>query len=273
MNLDINQTGPTCGIYGLANGLLNMNKVSSHKKEKIDQEIYELLKEFKFRIKDNEFTGYTLVGEFFKFNTFKRFIENVIHELHKNIISGEINPVDDNFKYVIEIANVSDLTQYSLIQQLNNNEAFILFSILKQYNILGLVDDIKALLGFNRIQKHVISHWICIHGYCNNVGKFIVTDSYKGERVNFTYEKLKKKNARLENKIFKWEKYTGQQYFQKKNTVTSTSKQIIDLVTEQLKNKEEYLKKNTFKSVIEHTAGKMIVIRKVKQENSHVSVK
>ncbi|WP_410491840.1 hypothetical protein QMA40_29950 (plasmid) [Bacillus thuringiensis] len=147
MNLDINQTGPTCGIYGLANGLLNMNKVSSHKKEKIDQEIYELLKEYKFRIKDNEFTGYTLVGEFFKFNTFKRFIENVIHELHKNIISGEINPVD----------------------------------------------DIKALLGFNRIQKHVISHWICIHGYCNNVGKFIVTDSYKGERMNFAYKKLKKK--------------------------------------------------------------------------------
>lgn len=216
MNLDINQTGPTCGIYGLANGLLNMNKVSSHKKEKIDQEIYELLKEFKFRIQDNEFTGYTLVGEFFKFNTFKRFIENVIHELHKNIISGEINPVDDNLKYEIEIANVSDLTQYSLIQQLNNNEAFILFSILKQYNILGLVDDIKALLGFNRIQKHVISHWICIHGYCNNVGKFIVTDSYKGERMNFTYEKLKKKthvwkikssNGRntLVNSIFKKE--------------------------------------------------------------------
>ncbi|AKR38868.1 hypothetical protein P4K49_28270 [Bacillus cereus] len=74
MNLDINQTGPTCGIYGLANGLLNMNKVSSHKKEKIDQEIYELLKGFKFRIKDNVFTGYTLVGEFFKFNTFKRYI-------------------------------------------------------------------------------------------------------------------------------------------------------------------------------------------------------
>ncbi|WP_181002889.1 hypothetical protein [Bacillus thuringiensis] len=50
MNLDINQTGPTCGIYGLANGLLNMNKVSGHNKEKIDQEIYELLKEFKFGI-------------------------------------------------------------------------------------------------------------------------------------------------------------------------------------------------------------------------------
>lgn len=85
--------------------------------------------------------------------------------------------------------------------------------------------------------------------------------------MNFTYEKLKKKNARLENKIFEWEKYTGQQYFQKKNTMTSTSKQIIDLVTEQLKNKEGYLKKNKFKSVIEHTASKMIVIRKVKQEN------
>ncbi|PEQ81041.1 hypothetical protein COD79_18685 [Bacillus cereus] len=77
----------------------------------------------------------------------------------------------------------------------------------------------------------------------------------------------------MENKIFEWEKYTGQQYFQKKNTMTSTSKQIIDLVTEQLKNKEGYLKKNKFKSVIEHTAGKMIVIRKVKQENSQVSVK
>ena len=64
INLDINQTGPTCGIYSLANGLLNMNKVSDHNKEKIDQEIYELLKEFKFGIKDNKFTGYTLVGEF-----------------------------------------------------------------------------------------------------------------------------------------------------------------------------------------------------------------
>ncbi|WP_305927869.1 hypothetical protein [Bacillus mycoides] len=268
MNRDVNQTGPTCGIYGLANGLLNMNKVSGHKKEKIDQEIYELLKDFKFRIKDNKLTGYTLVGEFFKFNTFKRFIDDVIHELHKNIIPGGIPPVDDNFKYVIEVMSVSDLTKQSLIQQLNNKEAFILFSILKQYTILELVDDIRALLGFNRIQKHVISHWICIHDYCNNCRKFNVTDSQKGERMNFTYEKLKKKNVRLENKIFKWEKYTGQQYLQKKNTGPSTSEQIIDLVTEQLKNKEEYLENDAFKNVIDHTAGQMIVIRKVKQDSN-----
>ena len=35
--------------------------------------------------------------------------------------------------------------------------------------------------------------------------------------------------------------------FSKKITVTSTSKQIIDLVTEQLKNKEEYFKKVSLK--------------------------
>ncbi|MGW5983144.1 hypothetical protein ACWFOP_22485 [Bacillus mycoides] len=273
MNRDINQTGPTCGIYGLANGLLNMNKVSGHKKEKIDQEIYEILKKFKFEIKDDKLTGYTLVGEFFQFDTFTRFINDVIHELHKNIFTGGITPVDDNFKYVIEETSVSDLTNPSLIQQLNNKEAFILFSILKQNSILDLIDDVKAFLCFNKTQKHVISHWICIHDYCNSSRKFIITDSQKGEIMNFTYKKLKKKNARLENKIFKWEKYAGQQYLQKKNTGPSTSEQIIDLVTEQLKNKEEYLDNDAFKNVIEHIAGQMIVIRKVKQESNQVSVK
>ncbi|HFU7058128.1 TPA: hypothetical protein ACGN81_005225 [Bacillus cereus] len=268
MNQVISQTGPTCGLYALTNGLLMMNKVHDPKKEKIDPVIYELLEKYKFVTEDAKLIGYTLVGEFFQFDTFTKFIDDAIHELHENLILGGLYSEDDNFKYEIEEMSVSDLTKPSLIQQLNNKEAFILFSILKQYSLLGLVDDIIALLGFNRIQKHVISHWICIHDYCNSSRKFIITDSHKGERMNFTYKKLKKKNERLTNKIFKWEKYTGQQYLQKKNTRPSTSEQIINLVTEQLKNKEEYLENDVFKSVIEHTAGQMIVIRKVKQASN-----
>lgn len=57
-------------------------------------------------------------------------------------------------------------------------------------------------------------------------------------------------------------------YFKTKNTEPSPSEQIEGLVTEQLKNKEEYLKNDEFKSVIKQTAGQMIVIRKVKQENT-----
>ncbi len=72
------------------------------KKEKIDQEIYELLKRFKLVTKDEKLIEYTLVGGFFEFNTFIRFIDDVIHGLHKNIILGRIASVVDNFNYKIE---------------------------------------------------------------------------------------------------------------------------------------------------------------------------
>ncbi|MDP7991391.1 hypothetical protein Q9B79_16500 [Bacillus sp. MHSD_36] len=80
MKQGINQTGPTCGLYSIVNGLLIMNKISNPKKEKIDKVIYELLKNFKFEIKDEKLTGYTLVGEFFIFDIFTKFIEYVIQK-------------------------------------------------------------------------------------------------------------------------------------------------------------------------------------------------
>lgn len=269
MNRDINQTGPTCGIYGIVNGILNMNKVSIPNKDRVDQKIYELLENFRYEIKDKELTRCTFLGEFFQLDIFTKFINDVINELHKSIISGGVDTVDDNIEYKIEVTSVNDLTQQHLITQLENKEAFILFSILKQNPVLDFLDDLNSHLKSENTQKHVISHWICIHDYCNKLKKFIVTDSYKGKRIKFTYENLKKKNNRLKNKIFKWEKYSHKKkrrlksFLKSKNTQPTPSEQIENLVTNQLINKEKYLKNPEFKSVIEHTDGQMIVIRKV----------
>ena len=78
--LPIAQTGPTCGIYALINGLCSMSDIQL-KKSDADKIVYDLLYKQFYCHNHNE----TFIGEFFDICNFTKFIKKHINYLSQKI--------------------------------------------------------------------------------------------------------------------------------------------------------------------------------------------
>lgn len=64
MAISIKQTGPTCGIYAMLNGLYNLNKIKNVSKKQTDDVVCNLLSKNVITKRGNAINGNTFLGEF-----------------------------------------------------------------------------------------------------------------------------------------------------------------------------------------------------------------
>lgn len=228
----IKQTGPTCGIYALLNGIYTINKINPTKK-KTDEIVYQLLTENVMREDTDNKQRKTFVGEFFDFDIFKEFVLNNVSFINKKINC-------DSITYSVEIKDIMYLEDQDLIQSIQNHKAFVLFSI------PGIYFSPK---------KHMASHWITISDYDIKKLKYIVSDSRYKEAKKYSLKGLKKWNRRLKEATFFWRLYN--------KYIPTKKNKIKHLVRSQLKKKQDFLIKGMLKNKVKHTANKMIVIQKL----------
>ncbi|MEC2799905.1 hypothetical protein P9Y49_27760 [Bacillus thuringiensis] len=106
----------------------------------------------------------------------------------------------------------------------------------------------------------MISHWIPLYGYDNKKNKFIVANSSSGKIKGFSLKTLAKKNKRLKSTTFYW-KY----YKRSKKRFTLKKNPIEDLVQAQLKSKKDFLDKGILTPKINHTSGKIVIVKKIEK--------
>lgn len=112
----IKQTGPTCGIYALINSLCTLNGVHKTSKKNIDKLVLDLLDNNKFKKGKGGLIGYTLVGEFFDFSTFQKFIKANIEAIHSDITNVKCDKKEKNYK--IELKEINNFTDQKLISSI-----------------------------------------------------------------------------------------------------------------------------------------------------------
>lgn len=239
MTISIKQTGPTCGIYAMLNGLYNLNKIKSVTKKQTDDVVCNLLRENVITKRGIAINGNTFLGEFFDLNLYRLFLDNNWE------IFNQATGCED-IKYDVSIKNIKHLNSKELIMKLQQNKCFVLFS----------------LCTYKRLTKnHIISHWVSIVGYDNKTSKYIVVDSLKGKIKKYSLERLCQGNNRLQDAQFQWENFKiGKfQYWEHPWGLHPVKKHV----KEQHGKKKEYLKEGIIKHEVPHTPGKMIVIEKL----------
>ncbi|MYW25488.1 hypothetical protein GTY48_17945 [Bacillus thuringiensis] len=239
MAISIKQTGPTCGIYAMLNGLYNLNKIKNVSKKQTDDVVCNLLSKNVITKRGNVINGNTFLGEFFDLNLYKKFLDNNLE------IFNQVTGCKD-IKYDVSIKNIKHLHSKELITKLQHNECFVLFSI----------------CTYKRLTKnHIISHWVSIIGYDNETSKYIVVDSLKGKIKKYSLERLYKGNNRLQDAQFQWEsfKISKLNYLDKLCGMHPIKKQV----KEQYDKKKLYLKEGIIKHKVPHTSGEMIIIGKI----------
>ncbi|MCY9508460.1 hypothetical protein M5W68_21970 [Paenibacillus larvae] len=197
----IKQTGPTCGIYALLNGIYTINQINPTRK-KTDEIVYHILTENVMREDTDNKQRKTFVGEFFDFDIFKEFVLNNVSFINKKINC-------DSITYSVEIKEIMYLEDQDLVQNIQNNKAFVLFSIPEK------------IFRFKKKQKQMVSHWIAINGYDNKKLKYITLDSSRYIMARkYSLEVLKKKNEQLRGTTFFWSRYRRRRFLPtKKNTI------------------------------------------------------
>ncbi|AQZ49368.1 hypothetical protein ERICIV_04634 (plasmid) [Paenibacillus larvae subsp. larvae] len=230
----IKQTGPTCGIYALLNGIYTINPINPTKK-KTDEIVYHILTENVMREDTDNKQRKTFVGEFFDFDIFKEFVLNNVSFINKKINC-------DSITYSVEIKDIMYLEDQDLIQSIQNHKAFVLFSI------PGIYFSPK---------KHMASHWITISDYDIKKLKYIVSDSRYKKARKYSLKGLKKRNERLRGATFFWRLYKYISFLPKKRNT------IKHLIRSQVRKKQDFLNKGMLKNEVKHTANKMIVIQKL----------
>ncbi|EJR30052.1 hypothetical protein [Bacillus mycoides] len=239
MKISIKQTGPTCGIYAMLNGLYNLNKIEAVSKKQTDEVVCNLLSKNVIKKREKAINSKTYLGEFFDLNSYKNFIDNNWE------IFNQVTGCED-VKYDVSIKNTEHLNSKELIAKLQHNKCFVLFSI----------------CTYKRLTKnHIISHWVSIIGYDNNTCKYIVVDSLKGKIKKYSLERLYRENNRLQDAQFQWKKFKIGKlcYWDHPWGLHPVKKHI----KEQYGNKRVYLKDGVIKHKIPHTSGEMIIIEKL----------
>jgi len=239
MAISIKQTGPTCGIYAMLNGLYNLNKIKNVSKKQTDDVVCNLLSKNVITKRGNAINGNTFLGEFFDLNLYKKFLDNDLEIFNRATGCEDI-------KYDVSIKNIKHLNSKELITKLQHNECFVLFSI----------------CTYKRLTKnHIISHWVSIIGYDNKASKYIVVDSLKGKIKKYSQERLYKENNRLQDAQFQWENFKiGKFHYWDHPWGLHPVKKHVK---EQYDKKKAYLKEGIIKQEVPHTSGEMIVIEKL----------
>ncbi|EJP81478.1 hypothetical protein AB3H50_28355 [Bacillus pacificus] len=240
----IKQTGPTCGIYAFINGMYHINQKKDVSKKQADKMVYSFLEANIVKDDSNSKTGTTFVGEFFDFESYISFLNKI-----KNTF------IYKNIDYDIKIKDVNYLDDISVIEDIQKQNCFVLFSIatpISWWNPIKLYRFLK--------KGSMISHWIPLYGYDNKKNKFIVANSSSGKIKRFSLKTLAKKNKRLKSTTFYW-KY----YKRSKKRFTFKKNPIEDLVQAQLKSKKDFLDKGILIPKINHTSGKIIIVKKIEK--------
>ncbi|MBE7128039.1 hypothetical protein [Bacillus mycoides] len=239
MTISIKQTGPTCGIYAMLNGLYNLNKIKSVTKKQTDDVVCDLLSKNVITKRGIAINGNTFLGEFFDLNLYRMFLDNNLE------IFNQATGCED-IKYDVSIKNIEHLNSKELIMKLQQNMCFVLFSLCTY----------KCLT-----RNHIISHWVSIVGYDNKTSKYIVVDSLKGKIKKYSLEQLYQGNNRLKDAQFQWENFKiGKfQYWDRPWGLHPVKKHV----KEQYNKKKAYLKEGIIKHEVPHTSGEMIVIEKL----------
>ncbi|MFB8331285.1 hypothetical protein ACFC3Y_25490 [Bacillus wiedmannii] len=193
----IKQTGPNCGIYALINRLCTLNGVHKTSKKNIDKIVLHLLDENKLKKGREGLIGYTLVGEFFDFSTFQKFIKVNIGAIHNNITNIKCDKEDN---YEIELKAINNFTDQELISSIKKRESTVLFSIYKHPSQKKDKQHINKDIKIDQ----VISHWVAICDYDEKSSSFIVSDSNSKKTKMYTGEQLIDRNNQLTNKKFYW---------------------------------------------------------------------
>ncbi|PHD33311.1 hypothetical protein COF65_31260 [Bacillus toyonensis] len=239
MTISIKQTGPTCGIYAMLNGLYNLNKIKSVTKKQTDDVVCNLLSKNVITKRGIAINGNTFLGEFFDLNLYRMFLDNNL-EIFNQATGCEY------IKYDVSIKNIKHLNSKELIMKLQQNNCFVLFS----------------LCTYKRLTKnHIISHWVSIVGYDNKTSKYIVVDSLKGKIKKYSLERLYQGNNRLQDAQFQWGNFKiGKfQYWEHPWGLHPVKKHV----KEQYDKKKAYLKEGIISPEVPHTSGEIIVIEKL----------
>ncbi|PGD52847.1 hypothetical protein COM40_25305 [Bacillus wiedmannii] len=200
--------------------------------------------------------GYTLVGEFFDFSTFQKFIKVNIGAIHNNITNIKCDKEDN---YEIELKAINNFTDQELISSIKKRESTVLFSIYKHPSQKKDKQHINKDIKIDQ----VISHWVAICDYDEKSSNFIVSDSNSKKTKMYTGEQLIDRNNQLTNKKFYWDKYNPI-YKRRLFNFNSTAEEIKKLVIQQLELKDSLISMKVLNNVIEHTVGQMLVIRKIR---------
>ncbi|HFJ9281635.1 TPA: hypothetical protein ACGW6Z_005944 [Bacillus cereus] len=239
MTISIKQTGPTCGIYAMLNGLYNLNKIKDVSKKQTDDVVCNLLSKNVITKRGNAINGKTFLGEFFDLNLYKKFLDNNLE------IFNQATGCED-IKYDVSIKKINHLNSKELITKLQHNKCFVLFSICTY----------KCLT-----KNHIISHWVSIINYDNKTSKYILVDSLKGKIKKYSLERLYKGNNRLQDAQFQWGNFKiGKLHYWEHPWGLHPVKKYVK---EQYDMKKTYLKEGIIKYNIPHTSGEMIVIEKL----------
>ncbi|PFL59975.1 hypothetical protein COJ27_23045 [Bacillus cereus] len=241
MTISIKQTGPTCGIYAMLNGLYNLNKIKSKSvtKKQTDDVVCDLLSKNVITKRGIAINGNTFLGEFFDLNLYRMFLDNNLE------IFNQATGCED-IKYDVSIKNIEHLNSKELIMKLQQNKCFVLFSL---------------CTNKRPTKVHIISHWVSIVGYDNKTSKYIVVDSLKGKIKKYSLEQLYQGNNRQQDAQFQWENFKiGKfQYWEHPCGLHPVKKHV----KEQYNKKTAYLKEGIIKHEVPHTSGEMIVIEKL----------
>ncbi|HDX9586965.1 TPA: hypothetical protein ROX94_006328, partial [Bacillus cereus] len=143
----IKQTGPTCGIYAFINGMYHINQKKDVSKKQADKMVYSFLEANIVKDDSNSKTGTTFVGEFFDFESYISFLNKI-----KNTF------IYKNIDYDIKIKDVNYLDDISVIEDIQKQNCFVLFSIatpISWWNPIKLYRFLK--------KGSMISHWIPLY--------------------------------------------------------------------------------------------------------------
>ncbi|RXG07689.1 hypothetical protein EO768_15770 [Bacillus cereus] len=257
MGIVVRQSGPTCGIYALINGIYAINHVKDINQDEADGVVCEILRENFINKKDNPRNGETIqgktfLGEYFKLDSFKQFVMDNYKKIHESIGCIDI-------KYKIEVREVIELEKMK--GEIGRGEAFVLFSFDPYSKPLRSVKNLGCFL--RNKNRQVISHWVVIIGFNSKTSKYIVVDSRKGVTEEYSFNVLKKKNYRLQNTQFFWNEFTlNKEILNYEESGENAKNEVYKMLKNQYKNRDVIFREGIMSNVVNHEVGKMLIVKK-----------
>lgn len=173
--LVVKQIGPTCGIYALINGILEMYNIKNKRDAKVHKIVLQLLKKNELEDK-NLSDGKTFIGEFFEIDNYLIFIRNN----YNFIVQSLTNSFGQNIE--LEISKIS----FSRIPE----ESEVLF--------------IVPIAGKKNKSNQTILHWISVLPHKQ---EFRIIDSNEKSAIFLNLDEIEDKHYELSNCSFYWDEF------------------------------------------------------------------